>query len=141
MIHSELIENVYGNIHRLILGDKMNASISKVSPSPAYNFRGKSQTGNIGFADFQVTEKSVPDKKDASKRVVLKAFVVLLAGIEPEYRSKGHFGMLMKLCEQLAQKFKCKCIVWDCIKNKDVKVWAEKNGYLLYDLNAVKYLN
>lgn len=141
MVHTEVINSVYPRVHHLILGERMDSSKSKVSPSPRYFMRGKSPTGTIGFADFRVEEYVVPDRSDHSNRVVLKAFHVLLVGIEPEYRGIKYPLLLPELIQKMAKEFNCKCIVYGFIKSEAVMKWLKRKKLIIDGSNAVEYLD
>ncbi|HLC71269.1 MAG TPA: hypothetical protein VJI32_04625 [Candidatus Nanoarchaeia archaeon] len=143
----KIIRNVYRSVGqpvcRLILGDKMDAELSKVRPKP---FSGI--TGTIGFIDFIVRNTFVP-KKNAPEKLRLwlsedftkvRSFTILMIGIEPEFRGKKYFPFMVNLAERMAKKLHCQCVIYHTIQNKQVLGWALERGFKPFFDHAVKYL-
>lgn len=144
MVKTEYIEHVYKtageSVTRLLLGERIAGRLSKVSPRPY-----KGDTGTIGYMDFQVRPRRVPRKNSSEPYrskdyTILKSFTILVAGVEPEYRGRKYFSLMMQLADKLANELNCDCIVYDMIQSELVLKWVKKKGLKLFDKNAVKYL-
>jgi ribosomal protein S18 acetylase RimI-like enzyme len=147
------------DMYRVALGDLIDATERKTYKPPrdskSEDFWNKS--GSIGYMDVSVKDVSIP--KEGTEPIPnpdnlyilsyqytefdrVKALVIHVIGIEPEYRRRGHARFLIHRAENIALEQEVNAITLDSIDNPIMGEFSTKVGYTLFDCgrSAVKRL-
>lgn len=148
-------------IYRLALRELIDASERTVFKPPwgshSQDFWNKS--GSVGFMDLSVRDVLVPkegavpypnpnsspyleDDYSYEACEIRRVLMILVTGIEPEYRRRGYAGQLRLRAEEIAREWGLDTLVADHIENPDSRKAMVRLGYQLFDhgLSGVKRL-
>lgn len=121
----------FPEVERIIIGQPISEKRRKsfkICPSLGIEekMRNKQVTGTIGFLDFMEKTRLVPPEYGKVKNVL----EVVLIGIEPWYRRRGHGSKLLRKCEQIAKERGLDIVVLSNVQTALSCRFLEKNGYV-----------